>query len=152
MAVEFKTQVAVNGSGDSNIKIRSMPYMYRAYIKRSLDSASMGRLQVYIPEIGHPSREDTWISVRYLSPFAGASNPYLQKPMSTDFKDTQTAYGFWMVPPTIETEGLVGCLCWVCLWGLFVAFVCGVCLWVQRGLTCRRRCGRSATRTALPPA
>ena len=108
MAVEFKTQVAVNGSGDSNIKIRSMPYMYRAYIKRSLDSASMGRLQVYIPEIGHPSREDTWISVRYLSPFAGASNPYLQKPMSTDFKDTQTAYGFWMVPPTIETEGLVG--------------------------------------------
>lgn len=106
MAVEFKT---ITGPElDSSIKIRSMPYMYRAYIKRSLDSAAMGRLQVYIPEMGHPSREDTWISVRYLSPFAGASNPYLQKPMSTEFKDTQTAYGMWMVPPTMETEGLVG--------------------------------------------
>jgi len=90
------------------VAIKSMPYIYRAYIKRSLDSAAMGRLQVYIPEIAHPTREDTWVNVRYLSPFAGASNPYMIKPMSTAFKDTQTAYGMWMVPPTMETEGLVG--------------------------------------------
>ena len=96
-----------NGAG-SGVAIKSMPYIYRAFIKRSLDSAAMGRLQVYIPEIAHPTREDTWINVRYLSPFAGASSPYLQKPMSTAFKDTQTAYGMWMVPPTMETEGLVG--------------------------------------------
>ena len=92
----------------TRVEIKSMPYIYRAFIKRSLDSAAMGRLQVYIPEIAHPTREDTWISVRYLSPFAGASNPYDIKPMSTAFKDTQTAYGMWMVPPTMETEGLVG--------------------------------------------
>ena len=106
MAIEFQKQVAINGGG--GVQIKSMPYMYKAYIKRTLDSAAMGRLQVYIPEIGHPTREDTWISVRYLSPFAGATNPYEIKPMSTEFKDTQTAYGMWMVPPTIETEGLVG--------------------------------------------
>ena len=106
MAIEFQKQVAINGGG--GVQIKSMPYMYKAYIKRTLDSAAMGRLQVYIPEIGHPTREDTWISVRYLSPFAGATNPYEIKPMSTEFKDTQTAFGMWMVPPTMETEGLVG--------------------------------------------
>ena len=102
---EFATSTETDGAG---VAIKSMPYIYRAYIKRSLDSAAMGRLQVYIPEIAHPTREATWISVRYLSPFAGASNPYDIKPMSTAFKDTQTAFGMWMVPPTMETEGLVG--------------------------------------------
>ena len=102
---EFARSTETDGAG---VSIKSMPYIYRAFIKRSLDSAAMGRLQVYIPEIAHPTREDTWISVRYLSPFAGASNPYDIKPMSTAFKDTQTAYGMWMVPPTMETEGLVG--------------------------------------------
>ena len=96
----------VKQAGDTTVN--PMPYLYKAYIKRSLDTANMGRLQVYIPEIAHPTREDTWINVRYLSPFAGASNPYDIKPMSTAYKDTQTAYGFWMVPPTMETEGLVG--------------------------------------------
>ena len=90
------------------LKIKSMPYLYRAFIKRSLDKSSMGRLQVYIPEIAHPRHENTWISVRYLSPFAGASNPYDSRPMPQKFDATQTAFGFWMVPSAIETEGLVG--------------------------------------------
>ena len=106
MPSEYEDKHGVGSKGQ--VQIKSMPYLYRAYIKRSLDTANMGRLQVYIPEIAHPTREDTWINVRYLSPFAGASNPYLTKRKSTAFKDTQTAYGFWMVPPTMETEGLVG--------------------------------------------
>jgi len=90
------------------LAVKSMPYLYRAFIKRSLDNSSMGRLQVYIPEIAHPEHADTWISVRYLSPFAGASNPYDSRPKPQQFDATQTAFGFWMVPSAIETEGLVG--------------------------------------------
>jgi hypothetical protein len=92
-----------------SLEVKSMPYLYRAFIKRAYDKSSMGRLQVYIPELAHPRHKDTWISVRYLSPFAGASNPYLSNEDDTEkFNATQTAFGFWMVPSAIETEGLVG--------------------------------------------
>jgi len=91
-----------------SLDVKSMPYLYRAFIKRAYDKSSMGRLQVYIPELAHPRHKDTWINVRYLSPFAGASNPYLSNDDTEKFNATQTAFGFWMVPSAIETEGLVG--------------------------------------------
>ncbi len=87
--------------------VKPLPHLYKAFITRSLDKSSMGRLQVWIPELGHPEDPRTHFSVRYLSPFAGATSPYRSK-QSLEFKDTQKAYGFWMVPPDRDVEGLVG--------------------------------------------
>ncbi len=87
--------------------IKGMPYLYKAFITRSLDKSSMGKLQVWIPELGHPEDPRTHVDVRYLSPFAGATSPYMTK-TSLEFKDTQKAYGFWMVPPDRGVEGLIG--------------------------------------------
>ena len=98
---------------DVTKRIQQFPGPYVGYVKNSGDINRMGRLFVFIPslhgeydEIGK-QQENQLIPVSYCSPFAG------QTPLSDttegqkQFSNTQKSYGFWMVPPDIDTKVLV---------------------------------------------
>lgn len=81
--------------------------IYIGFVKKVYDDQQMGRLKVFIPEIGgDPSAEASWITVSYASPFAGATNLFAGNKGNT-YKDSQQSYGFWFVPPDLENEVLV---------------------------------------------
>lgn len=94
---------------------RQLPYPgpYIGIVKGTADVNRMGRLDVYIPEI-----QDTWdneseipladrtVTVSYCSPFAGQT-PNVDAKANPGFANTQKSYGFWMVPPDVETRVLV---------------------------------------------
>ena len=90
-----------------------MPGPYIGFVKGTADVNRMGRLDVFIPEL-----QDQWdnnddtplsertITVEYCSPFAGQT-PYVDTSDKGGFGATQKSYGFWMVPPDVETKVLV---------------------------------------------
>ena len=90
-----------------------MPGPYIGFVKGTADVNRMGRLDVFIPEL-----QDQWdnsddtplsertITVEYCSPFAGQT-PYVDTGGGGAFGQTQKSYGFWMVPPDVETKVLV---------------------------------------------
>lgn len=80
--------------------------IYTGFVKQTLDRQYMGRLKVWIPELGgDPADQSQWFTMNYASPFAGATNIYANKNQNT-FEDTQKSYGFWFVPPDLENEVL----------------------------------------------
>lgn len=77
-------------------------------IKRNDDFQRMGRLAVWIPEIGgDPNDEQNWFIVNYASPFAGVTSPNQLVEDSTEMEGSQQSYGFWMQPPDLENHVLV---------------------------------------------
>ena len=78
--------------------------IYEGIVKVTDDFQRMGRLQVWVPELGTKEEdEDGWVNCSYLSPFAGASNPDDMDSENTEsFEGTQRSYGFWAVPPDIN--------------------------------------------------
>jgi len=85
---------------DSNI--------YVGVVKRNDDGQRMGRLAVWIPEIGgNPNDPKSWFTVSYASPFAGVTNPNALVENSKALDGTQQSYGFWMNPPDLENQVLV---------------------------------------------
>lgn len=96
---------------DIDQQIKQSPGPYVGYVKNPTDVNRMGRLFVHIPEL-HGKYDDenpsaTTVSCSYCSPFAG------QTPLSEttsgirEFANTQKSYGFWMVPPDVDTKVLV---------------------------------------------
>lgn len=80
--------------------------IYVGFVKDTDDQQRMGRLRVWIPELGgDPNDTSQWFTMNYASPFAGATNPYTLTPGKT-WTDTQRSYGFWFVPPNLENEVL----------------------------------------------
>lgn len=78
--------------------------IYIGFVKETDDQQRMGRLRVWIPELGgDPADEGQWFTMNYASPFAGATNPYSVTAGKT-WTDTQRSYGFWFVPPNLENE------------------------------------------------
>lgn len=83
---------------------------YVGVVKVTVDPLKMGRLGVNIPALSNtvtPSAKQV-IWCHYLSPFYGA------KPLAAvstndleSYDQNQTSYGFWAVPPDIDTEVLV---------------------------------------------
>lgn len=99
--------------GDISSQIKVFPGPYVGYVKNPTDVNRMGKLSVFIPAL-HGTWDETnkdiisqTIPVTYCSPFAG------QTPLSEtssgirEFASTQKSYGFWMVPPDIDTKVLV---------------------------------------------
>lgn len=88
---------------------RSAPLnnVYIGFVKALDDKQRMGRLKVWIPELGgEPTDEGSWYTCNYASPFAGATNVF-DNTNGDRWEDTQRSYGFWFVPPDIENEVLV---------------------------------------------
>lgn len=96
-----------------NDAVKTFPGPYVGYVKSATDVNRMGRLAVYIPELHGVWDENTkslqqqTVTVSYCSPFAG------QTPLSEtsagirEYANTQKSYGFWMVPPDVDTKVLV---------------------------------------------
>lgn len=81
--------------------------IYLGFVKNVDDLQRMGRLKVWIPELGgDPNDESSWIIVSYCSPFAGASNFY-NNTNGPSYQDTQTSYGMWFVPPDLENQVII---------------------------------------------
>jgi hypothetical protein len=88
---------------------------YIGYVKKVEDDIRMGRLQVWIPELGgDPMSDKSWYTMNYCSPFAGAT-PIDEKsnslPVTNGNKkdgkkwlESQRSYGFWAVPPDVDNE------------------------------------------------
>ena len=93
---------------DQQIKVSPGPYV--GYVKNPTDANRMGRLFVHIPDL-HGKYDDTnpstsTVSCSYCSPFAGQT-PLSETSVDREFANTQKSYGFWMVPPDVDTKVLV---------------------------------------------
>lgn len=77
--------------------------IYIGYVKDNKDVQRMGRLSVWIPELGGKQEDSgTWIPMSYASPFAGSTPLTSTKKGSTTMDGAQQSYGFWMVPPDLD--------------------------------------------------
>ena len=85
------------------------PGPYIGIVKGNKDPARMGRLSVLISSITrtHNPHEHQLITCEYLSPFYGAKPDKYNIPHSRDHAGSQHSYGFWGVPPDLETRVLV---------------------------------------------
>lgn len=73
-------------------------------VKDTSDVQRMGRIAVWIPEIGgDPEDREAWVICSYCSPFAGATSIRDNREDST-MDGSQKSYGFWMVPPDKDNE------------------------------------------------
>ena len=87
----------------------SSPGPYIGIVKGNIDSTRMGRLKVYIPSLAKTANPN-WnqlITCEYLSPFYGAKGAKYNKAGSSTYEGSQHSYGFWGVPPDLETRVLV---------------------------------------------
>jgi GH24 family phage-related lysozyme (muramidase) len=90
----------LQGPGRSTLQDK----LYVGFVKVADDVLRMGRLKVWIPELGgDPNNEGGWFIVNYCSPFAGATNIIDSKNENT-FAATQKSYGMWFIPPDINNE------------------------------------------------
>ena len=73
--------------------------VYEGVIKENSDFQRMGRLGIWVPELGTLEDDASgWVVAMYLTPFGGAtSTENLQDNQTYD--GTQRSYGFWAVPP-----------------------------------------------------
>ncbi len=81
---------------------------YIGTVKFTNDPTRQGRLGVNIPDLtltNDPTPDDC-IWCNYLSPFYGAKSIEATSDVM-DYKSTQHSYGFWAIPPDIDTEVLV---------------------------------------------
>jgi hypothetical protein len=82
--------------------------VYIGIVKKNDDPQNMGRLQVYIPDFGgDPEAESSWHSASYASPFGGTTSIFEQGKNVEEYSDTIKSYGFWAVPPDLDTQVLV---------------------------------------------
>ena len=90
--------------------IDSDPGPYVGVVKATTDPLRMGRLGVNIPALTNTANPtvDNIVWCQYLSPFYGAKSiNATSKSDPNDYKATQHSYGFWAIPPDIDTEVLV---------------------------------------------
>lgn len=81
---------------------------YIGIVKDNRDPLKQGGLKVVIPALAgkYQATGNQLIPCRYLSPFYGAKGLTHVTP-GTKYTDSQFSYGFWAVPPDIETKVLV---------------------------------------------
>ena len=91
---------------------------YIGIVVNNVDNTRQGRLQVWIEQFGKTqqdgspdlSDESVWRTVRYISPFYGATSVEFEGSARNDdknYKQVQKSYGFWMVPPDIGSTVMV---------------------------------------------
>lgn len=81
--------------------------IYVGIVKDNVDAQRMGRVAVWIPEIGgDPNNKNSWYIMSYASPFAGVTDPNKLVEDSKKMDESQSSYGFWMNPPDLENQVL----------------------------------------------
>lgn len=86
--------------------IRVEPYPYIGIVKNNFDPNRVGRLEVWIPDLGgNPNDPENWRIVKYASPFMGSTDIETNSSNTKNaFTNTAHTYGMWMVPPDIGVE------------------------------------------------
>lgn len=106
MAHENQDQRTQTGSGDQI----DGPGPYLAKVKNHLDGEYMGRLEVELlkhnTEGNSTETTGQLVTVSYLSPFYGVT-PYKGVSENEGGAYSQSSYGFWAVPPDIDTTVMV---------------------------------------------
>jgi len=98
----------VSGSYDKDktpgIKLDSGPFV--GIVKNNTDAARLGRLKVYIPDIGGDEAvSSSWFTVTYASPYYGQTTG-TDSAADSNFGTEQQTYGFWAVPPDLDNQVL----------------------------------------------
>lgn len=102
------------GSRESTpgIRIDSGPHL--GIIKNNSDPARLGRLQVWIPDLGGDGGDpangndpSNWFTVSYASPYMGATIGAPADEDATYYGAEQQTYGFWAIPPDVNNFVLV---------------------------------------------
>ena len=72
-------------------------------VMNNIDPARLGRLQVYIETFSGPSKENEtrWVTVSYLPPFYGYTQPSGTTAGAGTYPGNPNAYGMWFTPPDI---------------------------------------------------
>lgn len=95
-------------SKSTGVKLQAGTYL--GVVKNVNDPDRIGRLQVWIPDLGGPEEDDAgWYIVRYASPFMGSTDTRGEpgkKATDETFKNNGATYGMWMVPPDIGNQVL----------------------------------------------
>ena len=93
----------------SSQKQKVSPGPFLAKVVNHLDPTYMGSLEVAVIKgtPGQPTTESSNVIVKYCSPFFGSTSASFEGNNSSDFKDVQKSYGFWMVPPDIGCTVMV---------------------------------------------
>ena len=88
-----------------NSGVPHLPFIYIGFVKRNDDSQKMGRLSIWVPEMGgDPNDEGSYVIASYASPFAGATDLTTLNGYTGSKTVSQQSYGFWAVPPDINNE------------------------------------------------
>jgi hypothetical protein len=94
------------------VRVDSGPFL--AVVKSTSDPSRLGRIQVYIPELGSGGAgtgldddPSNWRTVSYASPFFGETYETPTPSEINSFERTKHTYGMWMTPPDIGTKVLV---------------------------------------------
>lgn len=82
--------------------------VYIGYVKDNRDVQNMGRLRVYVPDLGgDPHDKKSWFICSYATPFGGQTPVKFIDEDLREYEDAQSSYGFWAVPPDVDTQVLV---------------------------------------------
>lgn len=96
---------SIYGGGDGRITASGI---YIGIVRRNDDPQNMGRLSVWIPEMGGSlDNENNWFIVSYASPFAGVTDTKNLREDAEDMSGSAQSYGFWMIPPDLGNQVLV---------------------------------------------
>jgi hypothetical protein len=100
-------KVAAAYDKDKTPGIKLDPGPYIGIVKNNVDPARIGRLQVYIADLGGDENDpSSWWTVTYASPFFGST---IGSGSDNDsaFGTEQQTYGFWAVPPDLQNQVLI---------------------------------------------
>ena len=84
------------------------PHPVVAVVKNNTDSIRSGSMWVYVLEQGAEDSDDknSWVQVRYSSPFYGTTRPVATGSEFGEFVGNSHSYGFWATAPDVGTKVL----------------------------------------------
>jgi hypothetical protein len=105
---QARTPSNYSNTATNSMGVASSTGVYIGIVKNNKDPQNMGRLQVWIPDMGgNPEDPNNWQSVAYASPFGGSTSIFDQGANVKEYSDTMKSYGLWFGSPDIDTHVLV---------------------------------------------
>ena len=84
--------------------LRTVPVF--GIVKNNVDAIKSGRIQVYIQNFGsnNPDDSNSWVTVSYMTPFYGVTQPTAPNTGYGDYVGNPTSYGMWYSSPDIGSK------------------------------------------------
>ena len=106
--VELTQGTISNYDPDKGGTTITIPYPVIGIVKDNIDSTRSGQIRVYIAKYsgGNPEDANSWISVKYMSPWFGLSQPRRGGNTEGDgsFVSNPHTYGMWMSSPDVGSQ------------------------------------------------